>query len=323
MVGTEDSVRAAVAREVQRASRDWRERLGDSARCRDGLDAAGAHSNVSVLAGAPPQRPGRDVRPGRAVGPRLLRQPGRPGARRSTGSRATGVVFDAAYSNSPLCTPGPLLHDDRPAALGDARLRQRGLPRQHDPDVRPLRALGGLPHRARRQDALRRARPAARLRGAAHHRHLPGRLRLDAQLAAARRAHRLVVPQHGRGHQRRRRRGHQPAAVRRRGRPPGRARAARPRPRRRRAAVDAGRLASPTRTTPTSRAGSTGTSTTRRDIPLPAARAPATSPLDPHTAAAAPRQRHGRGRDHRPTTYAVPGAPTTATSPTSTSGPPG
>ena len=129
--------------------------------------------------------------------------------------------------------------------------------------------IGGLPHGARRQDALRRARPAARLRGAAHHRHLPGRLRLDAGLAAARRAHRLVVPQHGLGHRRRRRRGHQPAAVRRRGRPPGGARAARPGARTTTSGRGCWSSASPIRTTRTSPAAGTGTSTRARDIPLP------------------------------------------------------
>ena len=50
-----------------------------------------------------------------------------------------GVVFDAAYSNSPAVHTGPLLHDDRPAAVGDPRLRQRRVPRQHHPDVRAPR----------------------------------------------------------------------------------------------------------------------------------------------------------------------------------------
>ena len=63
---------------------------------------------------------------------------------------------------------------------------------------RGARAPGaGLPHLPRRQDALRRPRSAARLRGAADHRHLPGRFRLDAQLGCAGGADRLVVPQHG------------------------------------------------------------------------------------------------------------------------------
>ena len=53
-----------------------------------------------------------------------------------------------------------------------------------DAHARPPPARRRLPHGARRQDALRRPRPAARLRGAADHRRLPGRLRLDAGLAA-------------------------------------------------------------------------------------------------------------------------------------------
>ena len=95
-----------------------------------------------------------------------------------------------------------------------------------------LRARG-LPDLARRQDALRRRRPAARLRGAADHRHLPRRLRLDAELGRSRRALRLVVPQHGQ-------RARTPASPRSSNQLdyddevgyPGRAQAARPRPHR-------------------------------------------------------------------------------------------
>ena len=58
----------------------------------------------------------------------------------------------------PAVHPSALLHDDRSAAVGYAWLRQRGLPREHHPDLRPLPAHRRLPHRARRQDALRAAR---------------------------------------------------------------------------------------------------------------------------------------------------------------------
>ena len=54
-----------------------------------------------------------------------------------------------------------------------------------------LRAAG-YQTAAVRQDALLRPRPAARIRGAADHRHLPGRLRLDAGLDSLRGASRLV-----------------------------------------------------------------------------------------------------------------------------------
>ena len=108
-----------------------------------------------------------------------------------------GVVFDAAYSNSPLCTPARycMMTGQLPSATGG--YDNAAYLAEHDPDVRPLRPARRLPHGARRQDALRRAGPAARLRGASYDRHLPGRLRVDAGLAAARRARRLVVPQHG------------------------------------------------------------------------------------------------------------------------------
>ena len=58
------------------------------------------------------------------------------------------------------------------------------------------------------------------------------------------------------------------------------------------------------------------------DIPLPEIGAGDVAARPAHRAAA-PRQRDGRGRDHRAATYAGPAAPTTATSPTSTSGPRG
>ena len=49
------------------------------------------------------------------------------------------------------------------------------------------------------QDALRRPRPAPRLRGAGHHRRLSGRLPVDAGLAARRRDLARVVPRHEQG----------------------------------------------------------------------------------------------------------------------------
>ena len=54
--------------------------------------------------------------------------------------------------------------------------------RGDDADGRPRPARRRLPHRGGREDALRRPRSAARLRGAADHRHLPRGCRLDAGL---------------------------------------------------------------------------------------------------------------------------------------------
>ena len=122
-----------------------------------------------------------------------------------------GVVFDALLQQ-PALHPLALLHDDRPAAVPPAATTTPPIsPARSRPSRTTLRAPGYRTVLSR-QDAFRRPRPAARLRGAADHRHLSGRLRLDARLAQARRAHRLVVSQHGERHRRRRRRDHQPAA---------------------------------------------------------------------------------------------------------------
>ena len=130
------------------------------------------------------------------------------------------VRFANAYTASPLCAPA------RAAFMSGQLPRRTGVydnAAEFASDV-PTFAhhlrRAGYAHLPLRQDALRRPGPAARLRGAADHRHLPGRLRLDAGLRAAGRAHRLVVPQPRLGDRRRRRRDHQPARVRRRGRLP-------------------------------------------------------------------------------------------------------
>ena len=153
-----------------------------------------------------------------------------------SGLAESGVVFDAAYTASPLCAPAraSLMTGLLPSRTGAydnaARVQLR------DPDLRPLPAAGRLPHRAVRQDALLRPGPAARVRGAAHHRHLSGRLRLDAGLGPPARAPQLV-PRHVVGHRRRAVRAVQPAGLRRRGGVRGRAVAVRAHPLGRRAPV--------------------------------------------------------------------------------------
>ena len=90
--------------------------------------------------------------------------------------------------------------------------------------------------------ALRRTDGAsARVRRATHDRRVSGRLRLDARLEPARRARRLVVPQHDLGQGGRGRGDHEPARVRRRGRLPRDSPALRLRP------LRAGRAALPLR----------------------------------------------------------------------------
>ncbi len=106
------------------------------------------------------------------------------------------------------------LHDGH-APLAHGRLRQcRRVPRR-PADLRALSPRSRLQDGAVGQDAFRRPRPAPRLRGAADHRHLPGRLRLDARLGPAR-GTALLVPQHELGAGRRHLRAHQPDRFRRR-----------------------------------------------------------------------------------------------------------
>ena len=85
---------------------------------------------------------------------------------------------------------------DRPAAVADRCLRQRGGAARGRAHGHPPAARRGLQHGADRKDALRRPRPAARLRAAADQRRLSGGVRLDARLAAARRQRAALVPQH-------------------------------------------------------------------------------------------------------------------------------
>ena len=106
-----------------------------------------------------------------------------------------GVVFESAYCNSPLCAPSRFSLHVRPTAVTHRRVRQCGGVRRRYPYLRSLPARPRLSHRSLRQDALRRPGSIARLRGAADHRHLSLRLRLDARLGTPRRTP-LVVSQH-------------------------------------------------------------------------------------------------------------------------------
>ena len=126
---------------------------------------------------------------------------------------ARSARFANNYTASPLCAPGR-------ASFMSGQLPSRT--RVYDnaaefasdiPTYRASSARRRLLHLPVRQDAFRRPRPAARLRGAADHRHLSGRFRLDAGLPQARRAHRLVVSQSRLGRRRRRRRNHQPDGI--------------------------------------------------------------------------------------------------------------
>ena len=89
---------------------------------------------------------------------------------------AQGVVFENAYCNFPLCAPSraSLMTGQLPSRIGvydNAAEFPASVPTfAHD-----LRRAG-LPHLPRRQDAFRRPRPAARLRGAPDHRHLSRRI---------------------------------------------------------------------------------------------------------------------------------------------------
>ena len=209
-----------------------------------------------------------------------------------------GVVFDAAYSNSPLCTPARycMMTGQLPSATrgyDNAAYLASTIPTF----AHYLRSAG---YRTVLDGKMHfvGAGPAARLRGASYDGHLPGRLRLDPRLAAARRAGRLVVPQHGCGHPGGRRRGHQPAALRRRGRPHGRARAARAGPRRGRATLDAGRLLHPPARPLRHAAPVLGRLRGGRHPDAPARRGRRAA--GSAHGAAAPGQRDGPGRDHRP-----------------------
>ena len=70
----------------------------------------------------------------------------------------TGVVFENAYTPSPLCAPARASFMTGMLPESHGRLRQLGRVRVVDPDVRALPPARGLPHLPQRQDALRRRR---------------------------------------------------------------------------------------------------------------------------------------------------------------------
>ena len=126
----------------------------------------------------------------------------------------------------------------------------------------------------------------------------PGRLRLDARLEPAGRAGRLVVPQHELGEGGRRRRDHEPARVRRRGRVPRRPPPVRLRALRAGRAALALRLLQPS-TRPVRRAAAaTGTSTPTTRSTCRRRRRCRTSELDPHSRRLWDAAAMDDGRDH-------------------------
>ena len=114
----------------------------------------------------PPEHRARDGRPAGCGVSALLRPRGRacpaPGRARAVGHGLRERLLRLAA----VCAVA-LGDAGRPARVGDRRLRQRRRARGLDADDRPSAARRRLRHGARRQDALRRPRPAARLRGSA------------------------------------------------------------------------------------------------------------------------------------------------------------
>ena len=166
------------------AGQAWRRDSVVDARRRPDACSGAAHApmecrkNAAEAAEHPPDH----GRPADGVRAALLRPSGRQGAAHRAAGRGQGVLFENAYCNSPLCAPSrySMLAGRLPSRIG-AYDNASEFPASAL-DHRARAARPGLPHRLVRKNALRRPRPAARLRGAADHRHLSGRLRLDAGL---------------------------------------------------------------------------------------------------------------------------------------------
>ena len=148
-----------------------------------------------------------------AAHPRLSRRPGaHPDHRRAGGARR-GVR--RRLVQQPAVHAVAHRDDDRAAAVAHRRLRQRRRVSRRRADLRPSSArwpatapsLSGKMH-------FCRPRPVARVRGAADHRHLSRRTRLDPGLDAAG-CPAGMVPHHGQRHAGRAVRAHQPDRLRR------------------------------------------------------------------------------------------------------------
>ena len=150
----------------------------------------------------------------------------------------SGVVFDSAYCNSPLCSPS---RASFMSGCLPSRTRVYDNAAEFGADV-PTFAhclrLRRLSDNSIRKNAFLRAGSTARVRRAADDRYLSRRLRLDAGLGPSRASSELVS-QHELGPAGRRLRPHQPTRLRRRSRLHGRARDLRYRALQRSAAVSA------------------------------------------------------------------------------------
>ena len=107
-----------------------------------------------------------------------------------------GVTFEHAYCASPLCGPSrsAMLTGRLPSATGVYDNAAEWPASAADRRARAAR--GRLRDGARREDALRRARPAARVRGAPDDRRLSRRASTGRPTGGSRRDAAAVVPQH-------------------------------------------------------------------------------------------------------------------------------
>ena len=194
-----------------------------------------------------------------------------------------GVVFEHAYCASPLCVPsrGSLLTSMLPSRSGaydnGAELAASVPTFAHA----PTRAR--LPHGAGGQDALHRARPAARVRGAGDLGRLSGGPRLGARLDARVRPAPALVPRHVERATGRARARLAAARLRRGGRVPRAARDRRQRSRRRPPTAAARRVLHASRTIPTRSRGGCWESYADVEIEPPAVPSLPLAEQDPHS----------------------------------------